>query len=178
MLKDTNVMYYVLYILRENLSTYKEVSFCLQEAFSFISIYIYIYIYIYITKRTHFVFKMLTWYIYILIIYMFIHIYIYVLHTYKCALFKTICSFGYHHNGFMATAALGHTHVWLYAADIQEAKECSSYHKNEEHKKHERRMCCSRNTSCTWQDHGRCKSCAQVMTQSHCGDNQKSSLFS
>ena len=41
----------------------------------------------------------------------------------------------------MATAALRHTHVWLHAADIQEAKECSNYRKNEEHKKHEQRMC-------------------------------------
>ena len=36
---------------------------------------------------------------------------------------KTMCPPGYHHNGFMATHALGHMHdVWLHIAGINEPK--------------------------------------------------------
>ena len=35
---------------------------------------------------------------------------------------------GLHYNEFMATGALGHIHVRLHVAGIQETKECSSYH--------------------------------------------------
>ena len=54
--------------------------------------------------------------------------------------FNTTCSLGHHHNGFMATGALGHTDVPLHVAGIQETKECSSFHYSKEHKKHGRRM--------------------------------------
>ena len=49
----------------------------------YLSIYLYIYIYIYIYIN----------------IYIYIHIYV---------IMKTMCPPGYHHNGFVATHALGH----------------------------------------------------------------------
>ena len=65
---------------------------------TYIHIYIYIYIYTYIYK-----------YIYVCI-YTYIYIYIY-------ATMKTMCTPGYHHNGFLATHALGHmmtTYIYIY----------------------------------------------------------------
>ena len=49
-------------------------------------------------------------YIYIYI-YIYIHIYIYVciyIYIYIYVIMKTMCPPGYHHNGFVATHALGH----------------------------------------------------------------------
>ena len=48
--------------------------------------------------------------IYIYNIYIYIHIYIYI---YIYAIMKTMCPLGYHHNGFVATHALGHN-VYIY----------------------------------------------------------------
>ena len=59
-------------------------------------IYMYVCIYIYIYNN----------YIYIYIyIYTHTHIYIYI---YIYEIMKTMCPPGYHHNGFVATHALGH----------------------------------------------------------------------
>ena len=42
--------------------------------------------------------------------------------------FVTTCLSGRHHNGFLVTGALGHTHVRFHVADIRGTKESSSYH--------------------------------------------------
>ena len=56
-----------------------------------------------------------------------IYIYIYMIHDTQSAqisqkqdgrniyiIIKTMCSLGYHHNGFMATHALGHIYIFIY----------------------------------------------------------------
>ena len=42
--------------------------------------------------------------------------------------FNTIYAPGQHDNGYMATGAIGNTHVQLHVTGIQVAKEYSSYH--------------------------------------------------
>ena len=94
-----------------------------------ICIYIYIYIYIYICierERDPYIYYT---YIYI---YLSIHIYIYI-YIYIYAILKTMCPPGYHHNGLVATRALGHMMYGLRKTydrtSVHYVPKCMSYHK-------------------------------------------------
>ena len=57
-------------------------------------------------------------------VYMYIHIYVYNIYILYdvYAIMKTVCSPGYHHNGFVATHALVLGHIWLHIAGTNEPK--------------------------------------------------------
>ena len=60
---------------------------------------------------------------------MFIYMYRYIcIYIYIYVYPSTTCPFVHNHSNFIATAALGHTHVRLHVAGIRETKEWSSYH--------------------------------------------------
>ena len=71
---------------------------------------------------------------------------------------KTMCPPGYHHNGFVATHALGYMMYVMCTS-------CQSY---------------VNRTSTVRQSYVNRTSCAQVheLPQSHCGDNREGTLFS
>ena len=58
-------------------------------------------------------------YIYIYI-YTFILCFIYII--FICVLYVDVCH--HYNNNIMGTGALGHSHIWLHFAGIQESKEC------------------------------------------------------
>ena len=47
--------------------------------------------------------------------------------------FDTACLPNHHHNGLMTIGALGHTHIRLHVAGIQESKDCPKYQYNYKH---------------------------------------------
>ena len=78
---------------------------------------------------------------------------------------KRMCPPGYHHNGFVATHALGHMmygYTLLVPMNQRVLNKLSKEHNALGH------MMCNRT------------SCAQVheLSQSHCGDNREGTLFS